>query len=109
VPLRFGCASSSGFQDISSSHARLGTGEWLTLTGYGLPVNILVDRSQYQRHQALLGVPTGGQTRPKILRNGNEAKFSGFACCLSVASHFLILTLTQMKIYTSQKSINNFY
>ena len=61
VSLHIGCAYSNGPVDTSASHVRLGNGGWLILSVYGLPVNVPVDRSLYQRRQAFLGVPTGPQ------------------------------------------------
>ena len=58
VSLHIGCAYSNGPVDTSASHVRLGNGGWLILSVYGLPVNVPVDRSLYQRRQAFLGVPT---------------------------------------------------
>jgi hypothetical protein len=52
---------SDGQVFISSSHARLGTGGWLILTGYGLPVYVLVDRSLYKRRQACLAYVSVGR------------------------------------------------
>jgi hypothetical protein len=45
---------SSGPEDTSCSHARLGTDGWLTLVGYGLHADILVNTSLYKRRQASL-------------------------------------------------------